>query len=463
MKHTFVFTILLIGSVLSASGQVEAPKWRHVASFPDAPGGRYDDMAFLDENRGWVVNLSGEIWHTTNGGESWVKQLDARNAPFRSIAMRPHPNSQGLAVGWAGTVFNPTSVLWETHDGGDHWIDISHRIMGLSPEGICGMYAVGQSAWGVGAFHGAPTIISTHNGGILWEGQDVSHSAGALVDVYFQNEMTGFAVGGSGSNLDGEAVVLRTVDGGATWNKVFQSTRRDGLAGEWAWKISFPTEMVGYVSVEYAGNSNNQEAKVLKTEDGGITWRELWINGSRSSAGLQGIGFISENVGWASGRSITSLTQDGGETWQQLQHFNPITKEGQMDGRMNRFYVVNDALAFGVGRRLYKIAGYGAITIDTEAAQRPESFALEASYPNPFTESTTLNYTLRTPSEVRVRVIDVLGRMHRTFYAGYQEAGAHQFEWNGMDDAGNKLASGSYILLIDIGDSVETKQVVLLR
>jgi len=204
-------------------------------------------------------------------------------------------------------------------------------------------------------------------------------------------------------------------------------------------------------------------AKLMKTEDGGATWKEVYIDGSFSNAGLQGVGFLNENLGWASGRGVTSLTTDGGESWTQLVHYSPFSDRGQLDGRINRFYVVNDTLAFGVGQRLYVLSGTGALGTDIEIGVTPEIFSLDPPYPNPFQESMTLPYTLDAPSMVGVRVVDVLGRMHRHLPQRYRQPGAYTIEWDGKDDSGVRVPSGNYILLIDIGDSIETKQVVFVK
>jgi len=460
------FTSLLLLSIFvlpAAFAQVQAPAWQHVSELPAARAGRYDDMDFVSPNRGWVVNLAGEIWHTEDSGNSWNMQFLNESSNFRSVTFQDEPGPRGLQIGWAGTVFSPESVLWETRDGGEHWVDITHRINGVLPDGICGLVSINNSAWGVGAFHGSPTVIRTNDSGIHWTGVDVSAQAGALIDVYFQDELVGFAVGGSGSSLNGDAVVLRTEDGGVTWQRVFKSTRQNGIEGEWGWKISFPTRLVGYVSVEYRSNPESNDAKILKTEDGGLTWREIFVRGSQTNLGLQGLGFISPEVGWTSGRGVTSVTLDGGDSWEQLVQFNPNTGDGQLDGAMNRFFMVNDTLAFGVGKSLYRLSGYGTMSIFTEQEELPRPFTLETSFPNPFSESTTLRYTIESPAAVGLRVIDMTGRMHRTYPTVFQESGRHEIVWDGRNDSGMKLPSGSYIFLVDIGATVEMKQVVLIH
>lgn len=467
MKRLLLPFFALFLMIPSASAQTMAPKWEYVESFPDAPGGRYDDMVFLDAQRGWIVNLAGEIWNTSDGAQTWNLQTD-KKVRFRSVAFRKEDGPLG-EVGWAGTVSTPESVLWETRFVpsdygliGEIWVDISHRIYGDKPSGICGIWTVGDYAWGVGAFNGTPTIIKTSDGGKTWHGRAVGNVAGALIDVYFQDENIGFAVGGTGDNLDGLAVILRTEDGGETWEQAFVSTLTPGANSEWAWKISFPSRDVGYVSVEYSSSASPM-AKVLKTEDGGLSWREIMIPGSTQSAGLQGIGFISESTGWASGRGTTSITTDGGESWQQISHYNPLSKEGQLDGSMNRFFVVNDTLAFGVGKRLYTLSGLEPVVTVTEPPEVPESFTMDPPFPNPFTETTTLRYRLDEPSSVGVQIIDILGRIQRIFPAEFKQPGDYELKWDGRDDSGVRLPSGNYILLIDIGESIETKKVVFLN
>lgn len=434
------------------------PTWERVRFAPVADG-RHDDITFVDPEKGWMVNTRGEIWHTPDGGFSWILQQKETSVAFRSAAFVDG------RVGWVGTVFTPGSVLWETRDGGEHWINISHRIEGQLPGGICGLVAVSADvAYGVGAFHGAPTVVKTSNGGITWTGTSVADVASTLVDVHFFDENTGVATGGWGPSLNGTAVVIRTEDGGQTWTRVFESVRGPGVIGEWGWKISFPTPEVGYISVETITNHNGLDAKVLKTVDGGRTWFPLNITGSVSTAGLQGIGFITPDIGWASGRGVTSLTTDGGMTWQQLQHYNQTTDEGQLDGAINRFHMVNDTLAYAIGQRTYRISGYGAVGTDIQLEQpRPQGFALGTSYPNPFTDRVNVPYTLDHPAPVRFSVIDVTGRLVHEGPVQMQPAGSYTYTWNGRDKSGQEVASGTYLVLVDIGSSPEMKQVVFVR
>ncbi|MDX1740540.1 MAG: hypothetical protein R3178_04565, partial [Rhodothermales bacterium] len=290
---SLIILTLFVG--LPVRSQPVAGSWEMLTSAPDAGGVRlrHDDTFFLNASIGWVANLRGEVWRTDDGGGEWNLIFDNGGAVgLRSIGFATED------VGWSGTVLNPGSVLFETRDGGQSWTEISNRIVGPVPTGICGIHVLDETvAFGAGVFHGDPHIIRTANGGTTWESHDVSDLAGSLVDIHFISPSTGFAVGGTGSDLDGDAVILRTLDGGDTWSRVHVTTRSPEVVGEWGWKISFPSETVGYVSVEYAASSAPQPAKVLATRDGGGSWAPLSIPGSTETAGLQGIGFVTEDVG----------------------------------------------------------------------------------------------------------------------------------------------------------------------
>jgi PKD repeat protein len=97
--------------------------------------------------------------------------------------------------------------------------------------------------------------------------------------------------------------------------------------------------------------------------------------------------------------------------------------------------------------------------VATEAAELPESYELRAAYPNPFNPTTTISYALPAPSEVRISVVDMLGRQVATLVSGdMKAAGYHTVQFNA-----DGLASGTYLIRMEAGDFVATQQVVLLK
>jgi len=78
----------------------------------------------------------------------------------------------------------------------------------------------------------------------------------------------------------------------------------------------------------------------------------------------------------------------------------------------------------------------------TESAELPEGLALLQNYPNPFSQNTTIEFTLAEPDVARITVFDLLGRMVAELANGRFGAGTHRLVW-GASSAANILDSGS--------------------
>ncbi|MBI5215643.1 MAG: T9SS type A sorting domain-containing protein [Ignavibacteriae bacterium] len=74
---------------------------------------------------------------------------------------------------------------------------------------------------------------------------------------------------------------------------------------------------------------------------------------------------------------------------------------------------------------------------------KPESFALEQAYPNPFNPVTVIGYQLKVKSYVTLKVIDLLGREVAALVEGIEDAGVFRTEWNASD-----VPSGMYFYRI---------------
>jgi len=148
------------------------------------------------------------------------------------------------------------------------------------------------------------------------------------------------------------------------------------------------------------------------------------------------------------------MTIDGGETWQQA---------GDLDPKINRIRVVNDSVAYAVGKGVYRyLSGSTPVNIET-IPSAPRLFTLNQNYPNPFNPSTTIGYDLHQPAHVRVRVLGILGQTLQTLVDEKQAVGSHAVTWDGRDEGGSRVASGAYMYVIDMGPIVEMKMMVLLK
>jgi flagellar hook assembly protein FlgD len=61
-------------------------------------------------------------------------------------------------------------------------------------------------------------------------------------------------------------------------------------------------------------------------------------------------------------------------------------------------------------------------------------------------------------------VFDLSGRLVKGLVtAEVRSAGRHEVVWNGRDDAGRRVASGTYVYRLDAGDFSEARRMVLAK
>jgi hypothetical protein len=92
----------------------------------------------------------------------------------------------------------------------------------------------------------------------------------------------------------------------------------------------------------------------------------------------------------------------------------------------------------------------------------PVALRLE-SRPNPFGPHTTISYEIPTSGDVEVAVFNALGQRVRMLRSGHREAGRHVVGWNGTSDAGSRVSSGVYYVVVKAGDARAVKKMTLLK
>lgn len=136
-----------------------------------------------------------------------------------------------------------------------------------------------------------------------------------LFDIKMFDKNNGFVCAATNEDISqSNALILKTSDGGKSWKKVYQSNR----SFETTWKVSFPTEKIGYLTIQsYNPDPNVKQQRVAKTLDGGNTWTEINLVEDTSSREF-GIGFIDENHGFVGTMNSGFETKDGGKTWEKI-------------------------------------------------------------------------------------------------------------------------------------------------
>ncbi|MFQ5769915.1 MAG: FlgD immunoglobulin-like domain containing protein, partial [bacterium] len=72
------------------------------------------------------------------------------------------------------------------------------------------------------------------------------------------------------------------------------------------------------------------------------------------------------------------------------------------------------------------------------------TFFLSQNYPNPFNPHTKINYVVEKSNNVIIRIYNQLGQRIRTLVNETKAAGEYTVVWDGRDDYGNSVASGTY-------------------
>ncbi len=70
------------------------------------------------------------------------------------------------------------------------------------------------------------------------------------------------------------------------------------------------------------------------------------------------------------------------------------------------------------------------------------------NYPNPFSHSTTFLYAINHPSQIKIKIYTVAGRLIETITDPPGTPGLNQINWEGTDKDGDELANGVYLYKI---------------
>ena len=109
----------------------------------------------------------------------------------------------------------------------------------------------------------------------------------------------------------------------------------------------------------------------------------------------------------------------------------------------------------------FKLANRNSFIPDgvvTETISTPSTLILSQNYPNPFNPTTTIEYTLATPSIVQLEIYNTLGEIVAQPVNGSRAAGTHSVVF----DAGD-LASGVYFCRLSDAENSVTGKMILLR
>ncbi|MCF8242349.1 MAG: T9SS type A sorting domain-containing protein [Melioribacteraceae bacterium] len=423
---SFCVLLLIYPSSLFASG------WQVQESNTNA---NLRGVWFADSLNGWVCGEAGTILHTSTGGEVWETQESGVTVDLEDVFFWDMSN--GWVVGDSGTILHSS-------DMGENWtiqnapVDTYlHTVQFISAER--------------GFVHGnQATYLSTVDGGKTWVGQSGDTTTSNFNSFFWLDEYRG-------ASCHDEYEVAYTIDGGAIWGNAVVSLvpydicgYRDTISDPYCpkdlyWVVGERGMTTGIKIFEcniliwgsFSGITSdtlNLKAITLENKDA----FRLWSVGE---------------LGWI------IFSEDSGKTW--------MTSQSSTNKDLYEISFPAEGYGWAVGDSgiiLYYRDPPDGIKDEKQLVNfSPAMFELLSPYPNPFNNSTVIDYKLSKPAKVLLKLYDVTGQPVVTLVDTWQKGGEYRTQWQGMDFKGLEVTSGIYIIRLQVDGFQEIKKVAFLK
>ena len=178
----------------------------------------FNAVTFASASRGWLAGEFGVIFQTSDGGKSWVKQKSPVEVSFASGA------SQNLfallfTAPAEGYAFGLDGIMLKTHDG-TRWEIVRQR---NGTNAIHHLFAAAAFNGRISAVGERGTLLQSDVDNASWRQAELQIPRLSLNGIAFGQDGFGLVVGNRG-------LVLRTEDGGKTWQRLkmnAQISRKD--------------------------------------------------------------------------------------------------------------------------------------------------------------------------------------------------------------------------------------------
>jgi photosystem II stability/assembly factor-like uncharacterized protein len=175
----------------------------------------------LDYRHIWLCTYEADVWFSSDGGLTWTDQNAPAPAASESLNYIHFANeSYGWAVGGFRTT--PTGLFIQTVDGGEHWALATAEPKVERGNAVAVLDA--NNVW-VGLDDG--TLYYTQNWGTTWAQRVLPSVLTNISDVQFLDQYIGFVSGYKAGAGNGVGTIMRTFDGGYTWEEYNLATEFD--------------------------------------------------------------------------------------------------------------------------------------------------------------------------------------------------------------------------------------------
>ncbi len=255
------------------------------------------------------------------GQSGWINVTPSSTYP---ILLDVYPiNSENVwVVGFEGTILHTT-------DGGINWIDVPSPV---NYDFYNVHFINADTGWIGGDNDNATEVLRTTNGGASWEVQNLAGYHWGNYDMQFINGTPGEPY--RGFVTAGLSFVWRTDDYGANW----LPSNIGGCGAGNLESICFINKDEGWF---VGAPSALSEVTIVHTTDGGQTF-EIQINPTNPDIRLRGVYFATQQHGVAVGLGGTIIyTENGGNNW-EIRSFN--------NSRWQSVYITQSGRAWAVGQ-----------------------------------------------------------------------------------------------------------------
>jgi photosystem II stability/assembly factor-like uncharacterized protein len=279
-----------------------APRWTTQTSGVNA---RLRGVSAVSERVVWASGSGATVLRTTDSGATWQKlNVTSEALDFRDINAIDAQTAYVLSIG-----NGPASRIYKTTDAGATW---TMQFKNDDPKAFLDAMSFWDANNGIvfgDSVDGKFYVLTTNNGGATWSRVPVAGLPPALENEgAFAASGTNIAVFGKrhawiGTGAGAKARVLRTTDGGRSWQVADTPLAVGQSAG--IFSIAFRDAKHGVV----AGGDYRKEQEAIDnlavTDDGGATWKLV--------KGLSGYRSVVAYVPGGKSRALVALGPSGGD------------------------------------------------------------------------------------------------------------------------------------------------------
>ncbi len=248
----FLFAIFISSQIISAQ-----TNWKVNRAKGD---GDLVAVFFTSTDKGWIAGDDGYLAWTSDGGRNWTKQDIGTTETINEIYFRNDDNGY-LVAG---------KKLFITKNGGRNWQETK-----------------------------------------IYKASDFRVGSPEFLSIRFADKKRGIVIGSvlNKENLVIDSLVMRTEDGGESWQRVFVPSKKE----------LYHLDFVGSSLCWIVGD----EGMILVSYNGGASFQ---MQKSGTTMDLYNVDFRDAKEGYIVGSKGTILrTDNGGETWENIKTIYPVT------------------------------------------------------------------------------------------------------------------------------------------